>query len=330
MRQPVLVGAAIIALYGLARALIEVRRYLALAFFAVVLAALLTYPIGLLHRWMRRSFATLITLLAVAGILGGALVLIVPTILDQGTQLVQQLPGAMQKVASHLPEGRLRNLFQSPGSTELRRLVEYAAPLALGAGQALAEGFVVFVLAFFFAARPRAYYSTLLMLVPVEHEPVFKEWWRRTGHVLRRWVGGALVAMTIMGTLTAVGLAIIGVDNWLLLGFLTFLGTLVPYVGAIASAIPALLIAWAASTTTFLWVLALYLVIHHVEGYLVQPFIMRRAVELRPATLLIWQIVMAGLFGIIGVFVATPVLACLKVGVNYLYVERRLGKRSLS
>ena len=327
LRQPVLVGAAIIALYGLARALTEVRRYIALAFFAIVLAALLTYPIDLLARWMRRSFATVITLLLFVGIVAGCGLLIVPTIIDQGTHLVQELPGTLVAVANRLPHGRVADLVRSAGMNEVRNLLSYAAPLALGAGHALIESFVVVVLAFFFAAHPRGYFGAALTVVPREHEPVFREWWARTGRILRRWVAGALVAMAIMGTVTAVGLLIIGVDNWLLLGFLTFLGTLVPYLGALASAIPALLIAWAASPTTFLWVLGLYIVVHHIEGYLVQPFIMRRAVQLRPAVLLVWQIIMAGLFGIIGIFVATPALAVLKATVNYLYVERRLGKR---
>src|SRR5262249_51286480 len=146
------------------------------------------------------------------------------------------------------------------------------------------------------------------------------------GTALRPWPGAILVSMTIMGTLTGIGLLIIGIDSWLPLALLTFLGTSVPYLGAVTSAVPALMVALAQSTTTFLVVLALYLGVHAVEGYIVQPIVMRRAVEINPALLLVWEVLMGGVFGIVGVIVATPALACVQVSVEYLYVERRLHR----
>lgn len=65
---------------------------------------------------------------------------------------------------------------------------------------------------------------------------------------------------------------------------------------------------------------------HLVEGYVVSPLIMKRAVELRPGALLFWQLLAGAVFGLLGIVVATPLLACAKVAVGYSYVERRLGK----
>lgn len=328
LRQPILVGATLILLYGLARAVTEVRTYIALAFFAVVMAALLTYPIDFLSRKLPRAAAIALTIVAVVGLVGGLLVLIVPVIATQATNFVHTLPHAVQSVADRLPNGRLGAATRAAAASGLRGVLSYAGPLALDAGHAVAEIVIVFILALFLAASPSGYFRDILTLVPADREPVFTEWWHRTGHALRRWVGGAIVSMTIMGIVAGVGLAIIGVPNWLLLGLLTFLGTLVPYLGAIVSSVPALLIGWQQSPITFVWVLVLYVGVHILEGYLVQPLIMRRAVALRPATLLVWQAIMGGLFGLVGVFIATPALACIKETIKYLYVERRLGKHA--
>ena len=102
--------------------------------------------------------------------------------------------------------------------------------------------------------------------------------------------------------------------------------TFVPYLGAIASAVPGLLVAISQSPTHFLSALAVYVGVHFVEGHLVQPLVMRRAVEIRPALLLVGQGVAAAIFGIPGVIVATPSIVCAQTLVGYFWVERRLGK----
>src|SRR2546428_9759832 len=146
--------------------------------------------------------------------------------------------------------------------------------------------------------------------------------WGRASRPLRLWLGGILVSMTIMGTLTGLGLALAGVNGWLLLAVLTFLGTFVPYLGAIASAIPGLLAALSQSPHHFLLALLVYLVVHMVEGYIVDPLVMKRAVHIKPALLLFFQAVAGAVFGVTGTVVATPLLVCIQEAVEYLWVER--------
>src|SRR5205085_885924 len=92
---------------------------------------------------------------------------------------------------------------------------------ALPALAAIVEGasavVLVIVLGAFLVAAPAAYRRGVRALVPREREGVFDEGWDRVGNVLRRWVGGILVSMTLMGTLTGIGLAVAGIDSWLLL-----------------------------------------------------------------------------------------------------------------
>ncbi len=129
-----------------------------------------------------------------------------------------------------------------------------------------------------------------------------------------------------MGTLTALGLLAIGIEDWFLLGVLTFLGTFVPYVGAVASAVPGLLVALGQSPRHFALAVLVYLGVHVVEGYIVEPLVMRRAVELKPALLLFGQGLLGALFGALGFVVATPLIVAGQVLLDYLWVERRLRK----
>src|SRR5262249_47920485 len=135
-------------------------------------------------------------------------------------------------------------------------------------------------------------------------------------------------SMTVMGTLTAVGLRIVHIDGWFTLGLITFFATFVPYAGAITSAIPGLAVGLAESPTKFLDALAVYVVVHVVEGYIVEPIIMQQAVPLRPSILLLGQLVLGIFFGVLGIIVAAPTLACVKVTVEYLYIEKNARRRS--
>jgi predicted PurR-regulated permease PerM len=182
------------------------------------------------------------------------------------------------------------------------------------------------VLGAFLVYQPEVYRRGVRLMVPREREPVFDESWRRASEGLRKWVGGIVISMVLMGTFTSIGLALVGIDEWLLLGVLTFLGTFVPYVGAVASAVPGLLAGLAQSPRHFLLAGAVYVGVHLVEGYVVQPLVMKRAVEIRPALLLFGQGMFGAVFGLMGTVVATPMIVCIQVLSEYLWVERRLGK----
>ncbi|MBF5046518.1 AI-2E family transporter [Aggregicoccus sp. 17bor-14] len=336
VRRALRVGVLLIGLLVLLAALWHVRDVLMLAFLAVLLALVFSFPVGWLQRVMPRGLAVLAVLLLFLGGLGLLGWRVAPVLAEQARELTRSAPQALQDARQWLehaqrsmgPEG---GGAQKPAQPAPAVTVSRAAQLALPAAFTLAEAattlVLLVVLAAFLVHQPQAYVRGVRRLVPRAHEPVFDEAVARLTHALRQWVGGILVSMLIMGTLTGAGLAIAGIHNWLLLGFITFLGTFVPYVGAIASAVPGLLAGLAQSSHHLLLAMAVYLGIHVVEGYLVQPYVMRRAVEVRPALLLFGQSVALALLGVMGAVVATPLLVCVQVLVGYLWVERRLHKQ---
>jgi predicted PurR-regulated permease PerM len=298
---------------------------LLLGFLGLLIAVVFSFPVGWLSKIMPRGVALLILVVIILGGLAAGVALVAPALAEQVSELRQSAPKALHDARNwidrHGGEGGAQK-----ASDAVQKASQKALPALLAVVSGLTAAVLVFVLGLFLVAHPETYRDGLRKLVPREQEPVFDESWKRLARELRHWVGGILVSMTLMGTLTAAGLAVAGIHDWFLLGLLTFAGTFVPYVGAVASAIPGILAALAQSPQKALYAMIVYLGIHIVEGYLVQPLVMKRAVEVKPATLLIGQGTMTAIFGIAGTIVATPMLVCLKVLTDYLWVERRLRK----
>lgn len=318
---------------------ILVRNILLLGFVGVLFAVLLSYPVGLLSKWMPRGIATLISLLAVLACAAGFSAVLAPKIGEQFQAAVKSLPAAANQVSQwfhhfqrtsavgQLSQGtNVAQHFSDRVSQFADAAVQAAVPAAKGIAELLSMFLFVFVMGAFLVYQPNLYRRGLKALVPRRHEHIFDETYERMGVGLRHWLGGIFLAMIMMGCFCATGLAIAGINEWLLLGSLTFIGTFVPYIGAIASAIPGLLIGLSQSPRHFLYACIVYLGVHLLEGYIVEPIIMKRAVALKPVVLLIGQAVMITLFGILGAVVAAPLMVCIQIALEYLYIERTLEK----
>jgi predicted PurR-regulated permease PerM len=335
-RRPVHVGWILLASAAAVAALWLAHDIVLLAFLGVLIGVVFSFPVGWLSRIMSRGVALLIVLLALVGAATGIVALAAPTLQREVDQLRESAPGAIQKAQGWL--SRVQSATgggkqDKGGGTEQKapelaaRVGEKAAPALLAVVSGVTSIILVIVLGAFLVYQPEVYRRGIRLMVPREREAVFDEAWRRTSEGLRKWVGGIVVSMTLMGTLTAAALALVGIKQWLLLGVLTFLGTCVPYVGAVASAVPGLLAGLAQSPRHFLLAAAVYVGVHLVEGYLVEPLVMKRAVDIRPALLLVFQGVFGAVFGLMGIVVATPTLVCAQTLIQYLWVERRLGKQ---
>jgi predicted PurR-regulated permease PerM len=113
--------------------------------------------------------------------------------------------------------------------------------------------------------------------------------------------------MTFIAVFWAISLSLIGVPFALLLGIFSGLISFIPYLGALISVVLPVLLA---------------LIIQQIEGNLLQPIVMSRAVDLHPALVIFAILVMGTLFGLIGVFLAVPLVAVLQVLVRELWVQK--------
>ena len=196
--------------------------------------------------------------------------------------------------------------------------------IAISVGNALADTLLVIVGGIYLAAQPGLYRVGLLKLVPARGRALAAQALDASGRALRLWLLGRLVSMTTVGVLTWLGLLIIGVPSALTLGLLAALLEFIPFIGPILSAVPAMLLGFAAGPDKAFWVALLFLAIQQFEGNVLEPLVQQRAVDLPPA-LLLFALVAGGLvFGIVGIILAAPLTVVLYVMVKRLYVQEAL------
>jgi predicted PurR-regulated permease PerM len=139
---------------------------------------------------------------------------------------------------------------------------------------------------------------------------------------VQRWFLGQLTDMMIVGVLFTIALAIIGIPFALLLGILSGLLAFIPFIGPLVSVIPPILLALAQDPVAVLWVILAYCAVQFVEGNIVQPVVMSRAVSLHPAVVIFALLIMGTLFGFAGVLLAIPLVAALYVLLQELWIKR--------
>jgi predicted PurR-regulated permease PerM len=150
------------------------------------------------------------------------------------------------------------------------------------------------------------------------------------GHTLQLWFLGQFADMVVVAVLTGAGLYLLGVPLALTLALIAGLLNFVPYIGALAGAVPALAVAVAQSPQTALYVAILFAVVQTLEGNVVAPLVQKRTVDLPPALTILSQTILGTLFGIMGLILATPLAAAAMVAVRMVYVESMLENDSRS
>jgi predicted PurR-regulated permease PerM len=195
-------------------------------------------------------------------------------------------------------------------------------------GNGIADTLVVIFGGIFLAAQPNFYRIGAIKLVPQPNRALVAEAMDDSERALRLWLRGQLFAMVVVGTLTGIGLWLIGVPSALALGLLAGMLEFIPYAGPIAAAIPGILLALVAGPEMALWTLALYVGVQQFEGYVLQPLVQQYAVDLPPVVLLFSLLGFGMLFGIIGIIFAAPLTVVSYVLVKRLYVQEALGTRT--
>jgi predicted PurR-regulated permease PerM len=186
---------------------------------------------------------------------------------------------------------------------------------------------VLLFAALYFAVQPTRYVDGLLRLVPSPHRDGANQMLELLGATLRRWIIGQSITMAVVGTLTAVGLALLGVTAPIALGLISGMFAFVPYVGPIMASVSGILMASMQGPVLVGYVIALYAGIHFVEGNIITPLVQAEAVELPPVLTLFATLVFGLLLGPVGVLLAAPLAIVLLVAVNALYIEGILGER---
>jgi predicted PurR-regulated permease PerM len=193
---------------------------------------------------------------------------------------------------------------------------------------AITSGVMMLVLAIFIAVEPKLYERGVAWMLPIEKRAHFYTVADKMGWTLRRLMFGRLIGMAVEGVGTWLLLWAGGVPMAGLLGILTGLFAFLPNIGSIISGVLIILVGFSGGTDTGLYAFGVYMAVQIVDGYLIVPMVAKRATDLAPALVLGAQILFGALFGIMGLFLADPIVAMIKV-----YLEERskglAGKKAL-
>jgi predicted PurR-regulated permease PerM len=194
-----------------------------------------------------------------------------------------------------------------------------ATSVALSIVGLFSAGLIVLFFGIYFAADPDTYVDIVARLSPLERRAAILEVMYETGNRLRRGLIGQGISMATIGTLTYIGLLILGVPIAFVLALFAGLAGFLPYLGPIIGAIPMVLVAGGESLNLALWVVGLYMIIQFLESYLLTPLIQARAVSMPPAVVILSQLVLGAVFRLLGLALATPLAAASTVPLRYIF-----------
>ncbi len=207
--------------------------------------------------------------------------------------------------------------FKSLASQAMSSLGRVTAAVGTAVG-AITSGVMMLVLAIFIAIEPKLYERGVAWMLPMDRRSHFYAIADKMGWTLRRLMFGRLIGMAVEGVGVWLLLWAGGVPMAGLLGILTGLFAFLPNIGSIISGVLIMLVGFSAGSHAGLYALGVYLAVQIVDGYLIVPMVAKRATDLAPALVLAAQILFGALFGIMGLFLADPIVAMIKV-----YLEER-------
>ena len=190
-----------------------------------------------------------------------------------------------------------------------------------------ASGFVfAIIIALYTAVDSEDYFDSLVEAFPFNTRPKARLILKRSAEVLRQWFKAQLIAMVLIGSLTSIGLLIVGNNYWAVFGLLTAILGIIPYVGIILVVTAATLITLTTDASQVPWVLLVFGITQQLEGNVILPMVMKGQADLPEVPLLIFMILMGGFFGILGVFVSPPIFAVLRVIYIQVYIPKMEAK----
>lgn len=316
----------------------ELATLLVLVVITIVLALPLEVTATRLERYrVPRPIGALLALVAIVGAAVAVLAVSIPPFVSELQRFADQLPDLVDQLGSKLGEttggahpGHAGENLQRSLQRVLDRPQGLLGPLAqvgMGVAGAVAAMLLVLVGALYVAINPKPLVDGLLRLFPPDHRP-----WAQDAltEIRSSWVGwlyGVGADMVVTGTLLYIGLMLVGLDYALVFAVLSALFVVVPYFGAVAGGIPPVLFALAERGPTAAAItLGVYLLVQQIEGNLVIPVVMSRAVNLHPAVVLVGVVIVGNVLGFVGLIVAVPIISATMIIVRELWVRRVEGE----
>ncbi|NPV72974.1 MAG: AI-2E family transporter [Pelotomaculum sp.] len=306
--------------------------------FSFVLAAFITYLLNPLvnaieKRGAPRTSAILMAYLALFIFVAGVFMYGMPRIIEQLNVLAETLPvytGRAREIIDSIqarytglgiPDGVRQIIDEWVSSLEggIMHLLKEAVAALIGMAGYIFKILLAPVLAFYFLKDFDLIKRKITMFIPESYREEVFELFREIDKVLGSFIKGYILVAALVGGLSAIAMAVLGVEFALMLGLFAGLTELIPYFGPVIGAVPAVGLAALKSKWLAVKVAIAFFVIHQLEGNIISPKILGNKVGLHPLVIIFSLLAGEKLYGLTGMLLAVPAAAVFRVVLNYTY-----------
>lgn len=287
-----------------------------------------------------RILACILAYLLLIGILFGISYLFIPSLIGQVKDFIQAAPSIFEELTDFAlkiiekfdPNGLIKidtlkkevgNLISSFGMSIVSDIPKYILSVSKG----IISGGLNFVLGlmigFYLLFDFDKVNDLIKEFMPQKWEPGYDELVTRLNSSLRSYVQGVLLIMFLVFITQCIGLTLAGMEAPIVFALFCAVTDIIPYFGPYIGGIPAVIVGFTISPLTGLCVLISIVVVQLLENNFYQPLIMGHTMKLHPVTIMLGLLIFEHFFGIIGMVIATPVIACIKILAEF--VNEKLG-----
>lgn len=313
----VVVALALVTLY-------IIRDIVLMLVVAMILASSMDPLVDWLYRKAKfpRGLSVILVYIVFLGFLGLVIYFLIPPMVEEFKQLSGRVDELREQITNRtgaLSAG-LNELGLSRGLSSLGQSISgFTANVfqkTLGVVSSLAQMIGVLVFTFYLISSENGMKNFIRSLVPLKHQAYAVGLTDKIQKQIGYWLLGQLVLSAVIFSLTFLGLTLLGVKYALALALLAGFLEIVPYMGPVLSAIPAVFVALAESPTLAMFVIILYVLIQQLENYIIVPKVMGRTVGANPLVILLAVLIGFQIAGIVGMLMAVPIVAATTAFVN--------------
>lgn len=321
--------------------LYAVRDVLAIIFVSLVFAAAMSPLVDRMQRrGIPRGFSILIIYLIVFAVFSTAIALLIPPVIEQLRDIRDSFPiyydrllQSFESIQQFQAEHGLATDVQSGISSLTDTLTQFSGSIFQVLGGIFGSFFTILgilVMTFYLTLEEAGAKKFIQSVAPTQYQPYLIHKVRQIQEKLGLWLRGQLILVVVIGSLSFVGLLVLGVDYALVLAMVAGISEFVPYVGPIIGAVPAVFLAFTQSPTKAVLVLILYIVIQQLENQIIVPKVMQKTVGLNPIVVLAVTLIGATLAGVVGVILAVPTATILSIFVHDFFEMKREEEEKLN
>lgn len=318
--------AALAVAVFIAWALWEVRDALLLIYISALVAVGLSPLVNelerkrLIRQRVPRWAAILVIYVFIIAALIAVAAMVIPAVVMQARDLAREFPQLLHQGQQWLVDHGVltreisaQEAVQSASVSGAQDYLGFVANAVLGVIGGVFGIITVLVLAFYLLVDSSSLILVFLRLFPRDKRPQVNDACRRVTNKISAWLGGQLLLGGIIGSTAALGLFLMGVPFFWVLALIAAIGEMIPIVGPILSAVPAIAVALSVSPTLALGVIIFFVGQQQLENHLLVPKIMQRQVGISPVFVIIALLIGGSLLGVMGAILAVPTAAIIQV-----------------